>query len=202
MTTTKIGTHPFIAHLEKMVKEQDLGALANLRRGLGKLPGSSREMDRYVLRELPNGANEAQENAYYLVAALFACWYQGEDKINTDQPENLGASLYKLVKQDVALDASNRKLEDKWKDAEKPIEKRLVALLNSHLDDLPKHLQHTISLLKSKDIPFNWSQLLSDMQNWHREDREIQRSWARGFWKNSHDAIKIALDANINLEEE
>ena len=41
MTTTKIGTHPFIAHLEKMVKEQDLGALANLRRGLGKLPGSS-----------------------------------------------------------------------------------------------------------------------------------------------------------------
>ena len=93
-------------------------------------------------------------------------------------------------------------MEDKWKDAEKPIEKRLVALLNSHLDDLPKHLQHTIRLLKSKDIPVDWSQLLRDMQNWHREDREIQRSWARGFWKNSHDAIKIALDANINLEEE
>jgi CRISPR system Cascade subunit CasB len=85
---------------------------------------------------------------------------------------------------------------------EKRTEKRLVALMNSHLDDLPKHLQHIVSLLKSKDIPINWSQLLSDVQNWQREDREIQRRWARGFWKISHNAIKIALENNSNLEEE
>ena len=178
MTTVKIETHPFIAHLEKMVTEQNLGALANLRRGLGKPPGSVREMDPYVLRKLPSGANEAQENAYYLIAALFAYWYQGTNEVQRNPPQNLGASLYKLVKQDVDLDASNRKLEDKWKDAEKPVEKRFVALLNSHQDDLPKHLQHTISLLKSKEIPVSWSQLLGDVQNWHWEDREIQRNWA------------------------
>jgi hypothetical protein len=40
------------------------------------------------------------------------------------------------------------------------------------------------------------------VQNWQREDREIQRRWARGFWKISHNAIKIALENNSNLEEE
>ena len=195
MTTVKVETHPFIAHLEKMVKEQDLGALADLRRGLGKTPGLAREMDRYVLRYLSSGANEAQENAYYLVAALFAYWYQGTNDIARNPPQNLGLSLRALVD----LEAAGNDNRD---EIEKRIEKRLVALLNSHQDDLPKHLQHTIGLLKSKEIPIDWSQLLSDVQSWHREDREIQRSWARGFWKISHNAIKIALEANSNLEEE
>jgi len=195
MTTTKFETHPFISQLEKLVKEQEIGALANLRRGLGKPPGSTREMDRWVLRYVPTGARGDQENAYYLVATLFACWYQGTDLVNQNPPQNLGASLRALVD----LEAAGNNNRD---EIEKRVEKRLVALLNSHLDDLPKHLQHIISLLKSKDIPVNWSQLLGDVQNWHREDQEIQRSWARGFWKNSHDAIKIVLEANNNLGEE
>jgi CRISPR system Cascade subunit CasB len=195
MTTTKIETHPFIAHLEKLVKEQDLGALANLRRGVGKPSGSAREMDRWVLRYVPTGAHGDQENVYYLVAALFAYWYQGTNDVHQNPPSNLGSSLRMLVD----LEAAGNNNRD---EIEKRTEKRLVALLNSHLDDLPKHLQHTISLLKSKDIPINWSQLLGDVQNWHREDREIQRRWARGFWRISHEAIKIGLEANNNLGEE
>jgi len=195
MTTVKIETHPFIAHLEKMVNEQDLGALANLRRGLGKPPGSTREMDRWVLRYVPTGARGDQENVYYLVAALFAYWYQSTNDVPHNPPQNLGSSLRMLVD----LEAAGNNNRD---EIEKRTEKRLVALLNSHLDDLPKHLQHIVSLLKSKDIPVNWAQLLSDVQNWHREDREIQRCWARGFWKISHNAIKIALENNSNLEEE
>ena len=195
MTSTKVETNPFIAHLEKLVTEQDLGALANLRRGLGKLAGSAREMDRYVLCYVPTAANEAQENAYYLVATLFAYWYQGKDLVNQNPPQNIGSSLRALVNGATAG-------KDNRDEVEKRVEKRLVALLNSHQDDLATHLQHTISLLQSKDIPVNWSQLLHDVQNWHREDREIQRGWARGFWKNSHDSIKIALKDNNNLEEE
>ena len=195
MTYTKVETYRFIEHLEKLVKEQDLGALANLRRGLGKPPGSAREMDPYVLHDVPLSANEAQENAYYLVAAFFAYWHQGKDVVIRSPPQNLGISLRALV--DSEAGGNNNREE-----AEKRIEKRFVALLNSHQDDLPKHLQHVISLLKSKDIPVNWSQLLGDVQNWSREGREIQRRWARGFWENSHDAIKIGLEANNNLEEE
>ena len=68
-------------------------------------------------------------------------------------------------------------------DAEKRVEKRLVALLNCHQDDLPDHLRHVISLLKAKDIFINWLQLLNDVQNWQRESRDVQRRWARQFWR-------------------
>jgi CRISPR system Cascade subunit CasB len=68
-------------------------------------------------------------------------------------------------------------------DAEKRVEKRLVALLNCHRNDLPDHLRHTIGLLKSKEIPVNWTQLLWDVQNWQRESRDVQRNWARQFWR-------------------
>lgn len=162
---------------------------------MGKPPGSTREMDRWVLRYVPTGARGDQENVYYLVAMLFACWYQGTNDVHQNPSQNLGSSLRMLV--DLEAVGNNNRDE-----IEKRTEKRLVALMNSHLDDLPKHLQHIVSLLKSKDIPINWSQLLSDVQNWQREDREIQRRWARGFWKISHNAIKIALENNSNLEEE
>jgi CRISPR system Cascade subunit CasB len=179
----------FIDHLEWLVKEKDRGALAALRLGLGKPPGTAREMDRHVLPHLPPesglplGVKVKQEDAYYLVGALFAFWHQGKGGLAANPPENLGASLHVMVEKAVATDASNRKYEDKWKDAEKRIEKRLTALLNCHQDDLPEHLRHDISLLKAEDIPVNWLQLLRDIQNWHRESRDVQRAWARRFWR-------------------
>ncbi len=183
MSTIVFQEHKFIGHLEKLVKEQDRGALAALRRGLGKPPGTAREMDRHVLpylspeSGLPASATEKQENAYYLVGALFAYWHQGKDNVAPNPPENTGASLRALVDREAA-EGGNRD------EAEKRTEKRLVALLNCHQDELPDHLRHTIGLLKSKEIPVNWVQLLWDIQNWYRESRDVQRQWARKFWRN------------------
>ncbi len=176
MNTTMAKQHPFIAHLESLVRQKDRGALAKLRRGLGRPPGTAREMDRYVLRYLSSDAGEKQENAYYLIAALFAYWYQSKDNITEKVPANLGNSLRWLVDHE-ASETGNRE------DAEKRIEKRLVVMLNSHQDDLPAHLHHTIGLLKSKDIPINWTQLLWDVQDWQNESRKVQRGWARKFWR-------------------
>jgi CRISPR system Cascade subunit CasB len=182
MSTIVFQEHKFIGHLEKLVKEQDRGALAALRRGLGKPPGTAREMDRHVLpylppeSGLPASPREKQENAYYLVGALFAYWHQGKDSMAKNQSGNMGASLRALVDKEV-VDGGDRD------DAEKRVEKRLVALLNCHRDDLPEHLRHTIGLLKSQEIPINWLQLLNDVQNWQRESRDVQRRWARQFWR-------------------
>jgi CRISPR system Cascade subunit CasB len=169
--------HKFIGHLEKLVKEQERGALSTLRRGLGKPPGTVREMDSHVLPYLPPGIIEKREKAYYLVGALFAYWYQGRDTLDTNTAANMGASLRTLVEREAAEGVSRD-------DAEKRVEKRLVALLNCHQDDLPDHLRHTIGLLKSKEIPINWLQLLNDVENWHWESRDVQRRWARQFWRN------------------
>ncbi len=177
MNTGVSQEHKFIGHLERLVRDQDRGALAALRRGLGKPPGTAREMDRHVLRFVPAGTKKSQENAYYLVGALFADWHQGKDTVGPNPPENMGASLRALVDREAA-DGGNRD------EAEKRTEKRLVALLNCHQDELPDHLRHTIGLLKSKEIPVNWVQLLRDIQNWYRESRDVQRQWARKFWRN------------------
>ncbi len=111
------------------------------------------------------------------MGALFAYWHQGKDAVAQNPPANMGASLRALVDREAAEDGNRD-------DAEKRVEKRLVALLNCHQDDLPGHLRHIIGLLKSKEIPVNWLRLLSDIQYWQRESRDVQRRWARQFWSN------------------
>lgn len=62
------------------------------------------------------------------------------------------------------------------------VERRFVALLNCHRDDLPAHLRHAVGLLKSKEIPVDWAELLHDILRWDSESRSVQRAWARAFW--------------------
>lgn len=170
----------------------DRGAMADLRRGLGKPPGTVHQMDRYVL---PFLSGEPEE-PYYLVASLFAGWHQGEEKAESAEG-NLGKSLRTLVGKHVADGAS---LED----AEKRLEKRLIALLNCHQDDLPDHLRQAVSLLKSKEVPINWAQLLHDIKGWSHESRYVQRAWAKGFWAQPKAETAIATSEtgeNTNTEE-
>ncbi len=157
----------FIEHLESLAANQDRAALAALRRGLGKEPGTVAEMHRHVVPWLPSSASPWQNDAHYLVAALFA-WHQGSWHREQDVPgaTNLGASFARLA---ASVESES-------------VESRFVAMLNCHRDDLPTHLRHGAGLLKSKEIPVDWSQLLSDIQNWDSESRRVQRSWARAFW--------------------
>lgn len=161
----------FVAALEKFVKEDDRAPLAALRRGLGKSPGEAAEALRYVLPHMPRGATQWDEDAYFLTGTLFALhqinWLADEDSLK--DMSNLGASFARL----------NSKVEGD------SVEKRFVALLNCHRDDLPTHLRHAVSLLKSKDVPIDWALLLRDVRKWNREDRGVQRRWARAFWSNS-----------------
>lgn len=165
----------FIGYLRWLLEESEdgRGAMANLRRGLGKQAATAYEMDRYILPRLPEGATTKQEAAYYLVASLFAYWHQGRDKPESTAG-NLGSSLRALVEQE--------KDHQKKENLEKSTEKRLNTLLNAHADDLPRHLRHIVGLLRSKDVPLNWAQLLHDVQNWDAESRSVQHKWARGFW--------------------
>ncbi|MGD0826587.1 MAG: type I-E CRISPR-associated protein Cse2/CasB [Desulfobaccales bacterium] len=159
--------NPLIDYLEDLVRKQDRGALAALRRGVGRSPGTTMEMHRYVVPFLPHG-RPWDEEFYYLVAALFAYWYQGEIAVAAHPPDNLGASLARL----------------KTSDTGPSLELRFTALLKSHRDDLPHHLRQAVGLLKSKDVPVNWRTLSRDLRHWDHEDGWVQRSWAKSFWGN------------------
>ena len=62
------------------------------------------------------------------------------------------------------------------------VERRFVALLNTHPDDLDDQLRQAVSFLHSKDVPVNWHQLLRDVCAWGHPERYVQRRWAGAFW--------------------
>lgn len=176
----------FAKHLKQLLENESdpsaaRAAMAHLRRGLGKPPGMAPEMDRYILPVLPPAANARVEEAYYTVASLFAYWHQGRDKVDERPPATIGASLRTLVNKEE--DAQKRE------NLEKSIEKRLTALLNCHRDNLPEHLRHIVALLKTKEVPLDWAQLLRDINGWDQDSRIVQHSWAKGFWQKSAEVL-------------
>lgn len=161
----------FVEMLKRLEKREDLGALAALRRGLGRAPGAASEMYPYVVPYLPEDRHD--EDAYFLIAALFT-WHRADW-----QPAEEHA--------DTSFGASYRKLWDETDSGS--VERRFVALLNARRDDLPEHLRHAVGLLKSKEIRVNWLRLLRDVTRWDDERRTVQRAWARAFWRGQTVAV-------------
>jgi CRISPR system Cascade subunit CasB len=64
------------------------------------------------------------------------------------------------------------------------IDQRFVALLDADSEGLFEHLRHAILLVRAHQIRVDWNDLLIAMFGWNREDRVIQRLWARAYWGN------------------
>jgi CRISPR system Cascade subunit CasB len=168
------GDNSLIAHLMTLQKNKDRGALAALRKGLGKEPGTVPEMFEHVVSYVPRGASKEREDAYFLVASLFASYPDGCGH------GDMGAT-FRAICTSVNSDS---------------IEKRFVSLLKSHREELPEHLRHAIALAKSKDAPMDWDQLLNDLQYWDDASGSVQRRWARSFWY-----VRADGDADQKSEE-
>lgn len=158
--TESLEREPLVGYLERLRDKDDRGALAALRRALGKPPGEAPEAYPYVVPFLPREVSAWQEQVYYLVAALFAVHPEAGGQ------GNLGDALRRIGQQS-GLESAER---------------RLVLLLGCHPEDLPSHLRHVVSLARSKQVPIDWRQLMGDLRYWNRDDRLVQRRWARGFW--------------------
>lgn len=190
MTRPSEGQRQFIKDLKELAGSKDRGALAQLRRGLGREPGSALAMAPYVTRYIPAASREWEEAAYYLVAALFAWHPRNWDEAEAEaQGHNLGASFARLAAQQGPSGGLAGSTEQ-----------RFVALLNSHRDDLHVHLRQAVSLLKSKDIPVDWVQLLADVCRWNAPDRTVQRAWAKAFWASGSTESGSTAPSDSNRE--
>jgi len=148
-------------------QHRDSAALARLRRGLNHPPGTCSEMLPYVVPFLPEqGAHEI----YLLVASLFALHPPTDSRPGL----SIGAAIYAVWKARGEIES---------------IEKRFVALLNAHGDDLPHHLRQIIGLIKAQQnpVPLDYRSLLKHLFNWNAPDRWVQMCWARDFW--GHKAV-------------
>jgi len=157
MTTTERVS--FISYLEGLSGAGDRAALAALRRGLGRPPGTAIEMHRFVVPWLKEEGDSWRERVHYLAAALFA-----------SHPLLGKASLAGALAQAAATTGSGS------------VERRFMALLNSHPDDLPEHLRHAVSLVRAKGIALDWHRFFRDLLGWRSPERHVQRRWARDFW--------------------
>ena len=153
----------FIGYLLNLAKkgQEDRGALADLRTGLGKEPGQMARVHRHVVPYLPE--QRYNDRWYYVTATLFGSF-----------PEHRkGRSLGKAFKP-LAFPPNEKKKES--------MEARFVALLNAHPEDLDDHLRHAVSLLKANEQPLDWFRLLEDLLQWDHPDGHVQLKWARDFY--------------------
>ena len=157
----------FIQMLTGFHQQENRAAQAMLRRGLGKQPGEAMEVYRYIGNFAANAKGKTHEEALHTVATLFGL-YPSPTREGDGYNSNFGASVSEL----------NAKVNSD------SIEKRFVALLNAHADDLPDHLRQMVGLLKANDVKINWLQLLNDLNWWDSDGRDVQRRWAKSFqWK-------------------
>ncbi|MDP8226010.1 MAG: type I-E CRISPR-associated protein Cse2/CasB [Candidatus Lernaella stagnicola] len=158
--STKSHEENFVKFLHGLHEAKNRGPLAALRRGLGKRPGTVPETYRYVV-PFVGGLSKSDEDCFYLVASLFA------SHPTANAQGNFGATM--------------RQVYDKQNNSESS-ERRFVALLNAHVEELPDRLRQAVALAKSNDASVDWSQLLKDLRHWTHESRYVQQNWARSFW--------------------
>lgn len=155
--------HPFISYLQSLKQPEKRGALAALRRGLGRSPGSTPEMFPYVIPFLQESPPPWKENAYYLVASLFA--FHPESSSSGNMGDHMAQA--------------------RREGHEEALERRFTALLSAHPEDVPNYLRQAVSFLKSKNVPIHWTQLLNDLQRWGHPEYgdQIRKRWASAFWQ-------------------
>ncbi len=167
MTMQDRADERFVAALEDLVRREDRGALATLRRGLGKPPGTVIELFPYVVPYLPTDGDERRAWVFFAVAPLFAfhpvSWPAGESRGWT----NFGASVARLAQR---LDHGSAGLEA-----------RFLRLLAAEREELPLQLYRMLTLFRPHQVPVSWVRLLRDLVQWDHPERFIQRQWARAF---------------------
>lgn len=151
----------FIGYLLNLAKEgqEDRGALADLRSGLGKEPGQMARVHKHVVHYLPE--QRYNDRWYYVTATLFGSFPKHR------KGRSLGAAFQTLRSKSDSMEA------------------RFVALLNAHSDDLGYHLRHIIRLLESAkpSQPLDWFRLFEDLLQWDHPEGHVQLKWARDFYK-------------------
>ncbi len=168
----------FIGYLLSLAKEgqEDRGALADLRSGLGKEPGEMTRVHKHVVPHLPQ--KNFDDRWYYVITTLFGSFPKHRGGFN------LGEAFRPLRKKSDSMEA------------------RFVALLNAHSDDLDDHLRHAVSLLKANEQPLDWFRLFEDLLQWDHPDGHVQLRWARDFYKSDSRNSTNMPDSDSTVKEE
>lgn len=218
-TQSPTGTQPderdaarrrFVAALERLAKRDDSAAraaLAALRSGLGKPPGSVVAMYQYVGDHLlgtgphdrwPLWPSDQQYNDdLFTVASLFGLHPTGrpaDDEAETTTKPGGDLDTSSTTEPAPSATATPRRrhgqpflvalqpLRTGDTERDQALDRRVVALLNADRDALPTLLRQLVGLLGDERGPVDWLQLLKDLNQWDQPDRPVQKRWAGAWW--------------------
>lgn len=157
--TTEHQRSGLIRYLYELAKKDDRGALAALRRGAGKAPGTEPATFPYVVPFLANRMDSSYHSwPEFCVASLFALNPRARA-----EGEGFGTTFRRLK-------------ENESRDL------RFRALLNARESELPKLLRHAIRQLAADETSVDWETLLNDLRRWKSTAKHVQRRWAQQYW--------------------
>ncbi|MQY15161.1 hypothetical protein SRB5_53390 [Streptomyces sp. RB5] len=190
----------FVTWVEKRCAE-DPGVRVALRRGLRRELDDVRGMHRIVAAWVREGCPEAEERAYYAVAAMIADRPRhayaspetddGADPEPVDPDEatpkkrprrdSLGASYARAV-----LAQAGRGLR------EENAEARLNLLTRQSLTGLHRHLPGNVRHLRDTGTEIDFAALLHDLASWPRFSKPIARRWLQDYYRTRKTPIENA----------
>jgi CRISPR system Cascade subunit CasB len=168
MTTTLMER--FVAHIAEQADEKP-AVRAALRSGLGREPEHCHRMHRYLAPWLPYTPNAHRERAFYTVASLIA--RAPETAIPHRSPGDLGDSF--------ALAAVNRDL------APRTCSRYLQLLTKQPPEALFQQLVIAVMALRDKDVPVDFTKLLTHVDSWPTRQDRIAKNWLQHYFRTAPD---------------
>lgn len=163
------------------LKKLDTGKLAVLRRNAGNSLAETKGFTAWFYG-LPFAHTEKYEEAYFLVATLFA---SDKDAIEgkNNFTDNFGTTLCQLRRK--LQSESGKKLSDDC-----PLDRRFNTLLDADFDPYTggelmfrlRQMTKRVLSAKDKTVSINWSQLLYDLKRWNNTGKTVQKQWARSYY--------------------
>lgn len=156
-------------------------ALAKLRRGIGKEPGSMPEIWDVTLEGLPEKLTGGQDSptrgewAVHTALTLYALHQQGKDpgkQCMSRDGQSLGAAVRRLIRSDEDRQRVKRRFD--------------AAATSASLQEFSHHLRGLIQLLKAEDISLDYPALAKDLYWFQFSDARsnVRLRWGRDFCRN------------------
>ena len=161
-TSTNQDVAAFVGRLARARDRIGPGGVAALRRGTGRSVGDpAAAAQAFFSLHPPNGVK--LEPASWTAATLWA-----RHERHSNDAGSYGASLGQLARRN---DAAAGRL--------------LARLLASDREEMPSALRRSITLLREHSISIDYVKLTWDLAKWSGDERDVQRTWARDFYRTS-----------------
>lgn len=156
--------------------------LAELRRGIGKPPGSVPQLWNVTLSGMPeelysrDGTPTRGEWAAYIALTMFALHQQGKDTLKQSmnaEGVSLGTAVKRLVRSDEGEERVKRRFDS--------------AITSDSPEELAHHLRGLVQLLRSEDIPLDYGRLAADLYLFFTDSTrdKVKLRWGQDFYRYS-----------------